>query len=97
MRAADRDLAFEKQTLHTQRCARHKSARVLEHELGDVFRVKSVHVLARVERAHDRCFVNVLGRRRLNQDTVNVGIAIEFVDAPKKLCLCDRSRQLQLY
>ena len=97
VRAVNVDLAFDQQTLHAERRARHKAARIVEHELCNVFRVKAVHVLARIERAHDCCFIDVLGWRRLNENAMNSGIAIKFFDAREKLCLCDRRRQLQLY
>ncbi|KAG0506252.1 MAG: hypothetical protein Udaeo_03760 [Candidatus Udaeobacter sp.] len=85
--AIDLDVAFQKQTLHAERCARHKTARVFEHELGDIFRVKSVHVFPRVQRTHNCRFVDLLRRRRLNKYAVNSRIAVEFFDARKQFSL----------
>ena len=65
--AIDLDGAFQKQTLHAERCARHKSARVFENELGHISRMKSVHIFPRIQCAHDCYFVDMLGRRRLNK------------------------------
>ncbi len=59
--------------------------------------MKSVNVLARVECAHDLCFVDVVGGRGLNQDPMNAGVAIDLFDATEKLRLCDLRRQLKLH
>ena len=96
VRAVDVDVAFNQQTLHPKRRTRDKTAGIVEHELCDVPWMKSVHVLARIERAHDGCFIDVLRRRRLNQNAVNARVAIEFFDSPEKLSLCGRLWQLQL-
>ena len=89
--AADLNVAFKEQTLHGQRRARHKAARIIEHELGDVFRVKSVYVLVRIECAHDCCFVDVLRWRRLNQNAMNIRVVIKFFDTTEQLSLRRRA------
>src|ERR1700730_9806564 len=87
VRTVDFGFGFSEQTLHTERGARHKAGRIIEYELCNVFRVKSVHVLTRVERAHDCRLVDVLRRWRLNQDAVNAGLVIEFFGTTEKLRL----------
>src|SRR5215831_21282207 len=81
VRTVNFDFTFNQHTLHAKWRAGHKSAGIIEHELCDVFRMKTVDVLARVERAHDGCFVNMLGRRRLNENPMNARVAIKFFNA----------------
>ena len=88
VRAVNFDFTFRKQTLHAKRRARDKAAGIVEHELRNIFWMKSVHVFPRVERAHDGYFVDVLRRRRLYQNAVNARVTIKFFDAPEKLSLC---------
>ena len=71
MYAVNFNFAFQEQTLHPERRARHKTGGIIDYELGDIFRMKSVHIFPRIKRAHDRWFVDLLGRRRLHQNAVN--------------------------
>ena len=58
------------------------------YELGNIFRVKSVHVFSRVQRADDCRFVDMFRGRRLNKNAVNGRIAIQFFDARQQFTLC---------
>ena len=49
--------------------------------------MKPVNILGRIERADNRPFVNLRGRRRLDEDAIDGGIAIEFFDFCQQLCL----------
>ena len=69
------------QQLHAAgRGAGDEAGRVFEHELGDVFRVEAIDVLARVDLADDGFLVDVLGRRRLDEDAVDGGVGVEIAD-----------------
>ena len=97
VRARDVDLAFDKESLNPKRCARDKAGRVAHRELGHIERMKTIHVLARIERAHDRRFVDLFRRRRLNQHAVDFRIAIQFFDAREQFGLSCRIRQLEFH
>ena len=58
--------------------AGHEAGGVFQRELGHILRVEAIHVLARVDGAHDGAFVDVLRRRALDQDAVDGGIGIEL-------------------
>src|SRR5205807_1400226 len=47
--AADLDLAFDEQALHTKRGAWNKPGRIAEREFCNVLRMKTVHIFARIE------------------------------------------------
>ena len=68
-----------------------------ERELRHIRRMKAIHVLGRIERPHDGGFVDVRRRRRLHEDAVNRGIAIQLRDARKQFLLRRRRRQFQLH
>ena len=63
VRAADVDLAFDEQTLHAKRCARNQPGRIAECEFCNIFRMKTIHVFARIERVHDLRFIDLFGWR----------------------------------
>src|SRR5258708_4031347 len=71
MRPGDVDLAFEEQTLHAERRAWDKAGRIAKRELGHVHRMESIHILARVERAHDDRFIDLFRRWRLHENSVH--------------------------
>src|SRR5438876_3302297 len=83
--------------MQTKWSERDEAARISEHKLWDVLRMEAVHVLARIERAHDSGLVDVLRWRRLHQNAMNARIAIELFNARKQLRLCGRSRKLQFH
>ncbi len=97
MRAADLDSALPEQAQTTQRRARHKPGRVAERELRDVHRMKTVDIFRRIERADDGRFIDLLRRRRLDEDAVNRRIAIQFLDAREEIGLRGVGRQFQLH
>ena len=76
VRAGQGDPRFAEQAQTTQRGARNKTSVVVERELCDIERLKSVHILARIERANDGRLVDLRRRRRLNKNAVNRFIAI---------------------
>ena len=97
MCAGDVDFGFDKQALNAKRCARNETALVTHGELCHVQRVKAVDVFARIERANNCRFVNVLWRRRLNEDSVNIRITIQFLDVREQIVLRSFGGQLQLH
>jgi len=82
VRTVDFDFCFEKQTLHAQRSARHKAAGIVEHELCDVSGETRPRPCA-VERAAPIAASSMCSGAAMNQDTVNVGIAIELSTRPR--------------
>ena len=97
VRAGNFDPALDEQPLTAQRRARNKPAFIAERELRDIHRMKTVHVLRRIERAHDRRFIDLLRRRRLNENAVNRRIAIQFFHAREQFSLRRLCRQLELH
>src|ERR1700694_121605 len=65
------DLAFAEQPLNPKRSTRDESVRRGGREFRDVQRMKTIDVFARIERAHDYYFIDLLRRRRLHKDPVN--------------------------
>ena len=59
--------------------------------------MKAIDVFRRIERAHDRGFIDLWRRRRLHEDAVNRGIAIQFVNAREQFILCRRRRQFEFH
>ena len=55
--------------------------RLSGHECAGVDQVKSVYVFGRNDGFEYRVLVDVFGQRQLNQDAVNVGVVIEFLNA----------------
>ena len=92
VRAADLDSAFPQQTQTAERRARDETGRIAEREFRDVHRMKSIDIFRRIERADDRRFIDLFGRRRLDENAVNRRIAIQFLDAREKFGL-RRSRR----
>ena len=78
VRAADVDLAFDEQTLHAKRRARNEAGLIADCKFCNVFRMKTVHVFTRIERAHDCRFIDLLRRRRLHENAVNCRVAVQF-------------------
>ena len=60
MRAGDFDSALDEQALTTEWRAWNETALIAERELGDVCRMKAIHVFRRIHRAHDGRFVDLL-------------------------------------
>src|ERR1700704_4736403 len=77
--AGDVDLAFAEQPLNPKRSTRDESVRRGGREFRDVQRMKTIDVFARIERAHDHYFIDLLRRRRLHKDPVNDWIAIQLL------------------
>ena len=86
-RAFGGDVVFEEEALAAQGGAGDEAARVLEGELGDVFGVEAVDVLAGVDGADDGGFVDVAGRRALHQDAVDGGVGVELADHGEQFLL----------
>ena len=74
--AGEGNAGFAEQTQTTEGGARNKTGVVVERELRDIERMKSIHIFARIERANDRRFVDLRRRRRLNENAMNFLIAI---------------------
>src|SRR3984893_18228340 len=77
VRAGDVDLTFDEQSLHAERCAGNKSAWIVERELGHIFWMKTVDIFTRIKRTNDFRFVDLLGRRRLHENSVDCRLAIQ--------------------
>ena len=78
------------------RRARHETAGVFEHELGDVFRVESIDVLARIDGADHGLLVDVFRRRTLDEDAVDGGIGIQITHDLQEFFLGGLGGQLDL-
>src|ERR1700730_4558983 len=76
VRTRDVDLAFCEQALDTERRAGNESRHITKREFGDIEWMKSINILCWIDRAHDRCLIDLLRRGRLNQDSVNFWFAI---------------------
>src|SRR6059058_4232815 len=74
--AGEGDAGFAEQVQTTQRRTRNKAGVIVECELRDIERVKSIHVFARIERANDHGLIDLRRRRRLNKNAMNFLIAI---------------------
>jgi len=57
-----------------------KAGGVFEDEFGDVFGVEAVDVFGGVDGTYDGFFINVGGRRRLDEDAVDRRIVVEAFD-----------------
>ena len=79
----------------TERRAWDEAGRIAQRELGDIFRMKSVHVFLRIERAHDHQLIDLLWRGQLHEDPVNRRIAINSSTRAEQLGLRGRCRQLE--
>src|SRR5205823_5712857 len=76
VRAGDVDVALDEHPLNPERRAGNKAGRITHRELGDVYWMETIDVLRRIKRADDRTFVDLLWRRRLNQNSVDCRIAV---------------------
>ena len=50
--------------------------------------MKPVNILGRIDRVNHQVFVQMLGQRKLYQDTVNLGIRIQLRNQRKQIGLC---------
>ncbi len=71
-----------------------RNPRWRKREAADVFRMKAVDVLARIDAIYHGVRVEVRRQRQLDQDAVNLRIAIQLLDQGNQFCLCRRRRQI---
>ena len=90
MCAADRDAAFPEQSQTTQRRARNEARDVTERELRDIDGMKTVDVFRRMERSDDDPFIDLFGRRGLDENAMDCGISIQLLDLPEQIVLGER-------
>ena len=97
MRAANRDAAFPEQSQTTQRRARNEAREVTERELRDIDGMKTVDVFRRIERANDDPFIDLFGRRSLDENAMDCGISVQLLDPPEQIVLCRICGQLKFH
>ena len=76
----DFHLRPEEQLLHACRCAGDKTGGVAEHQLADVDRVETVHVLLRQDRRVHIGLIEMTRQRRLHQNAMDLQVGIELRD-----------------
>ena len=91
------DPSLYEKPLAAQRSTGHKRVRIPEGDLGDVDRVKSVDVLARIDCFDDGAFVDVRRRWGLNKDAMDRWVSVELFDECKQFSLRGGCRQLKLF
>ena len=74
------DAGFLKQADAAERRAGNEPAGILHREFGDIHGVESVHILAWIDRADDGRLVDLGRGRGLDEDAVDGGIGVEFLD-----------------
>ena len=82
------DAVIEKKADAAERGAGNKPGGILERELGDIHGVETINILAGIDGADDRGFVDLWRGRGLDEDAVNGGVGVEFFDEGEKLLLC---------
>ena len=90
--ALHRDLIAVEHLHHACRCTGQKIV-FAEHDLADVHGVERVHVLLRIDRRDDRLVVKVLGKRKLYQNAVDVGLVVQRFHQREQLLLCGLGRK----
>ena len=70
-----------------ERRAGNETRGVLKREFGDIHGMEAVHILAGIDGADDRGFVDLRRGRGLDEDAVNGGVGVEFFDEGEKFLL----------
>ena len=81
------------QFANARRRAGLKTRRVAQHQLADVHRMKTVHVLLRQNGGIDHRFADVFRQRRLHQNSVQPRIGVQFLQQREQFSLAGRFRQ----
>ncbi len=71
MRAGDLDAVLDEQTLATEGRAGNETGRIAHGQLRHVERMKTIHILRRIERAHDGRLIDLRRWRRLHENAMN--------------------------
>ncbi len=71
----------EEQFTNARRCARSKTCQVVEYQFADVHRMKTINILFRLNARIDSRFRIIFWQRRLNQDSMESRIIIQFLNS----------------